>query len=108
MRLWIPVGFLKSLVGFVTFVGSVALVAGSAAALPGISLSEPLPEVGADECPVLTQIKYPWLQCATNERGGRSITSATVSANASWQADRSLPLGDAFVEGDGWWAESPQ
>ena len=89
MRLWIVVGFLVSFVG-----------ASPVAALPGISLSEALPDVGADECPVLIQIKYPWLQCATNERGGRSIISATVSANASWEADRSIPRGHPFAEGE--------
>lgn len=79
------------------------LVAGGASALPGISLSGPLAEVAADECPVLTQIKYPWLECTTDALGTRSISTATVPANASWDSDRSIPIGHAWVEGEGAW-----
>ena len=91
MRMWIVASFL------------VLFVSGAASALPGISLSEPPAEVAADECPVLTQIKYPWLGCASNAHGGRSFTRATVAANARWETDRTIALGHEWVEGEGNW-----
>ncbi len=78
-------------------------VSGAASALPGISLSEPPAEVGADECPLLIQIKYPWLGCKTDATGARSLTSATVAASASWDADRTIAIGHDWVEGEGAW-----
>ncbi len=74
-----------------------------AAALPGISLSEPAAATADDECMPLVQIKYPWLNCTTDAHGNKRITNATVAANASWDDDRQLPLGYEFVEGHGGW-----
>ena len=64
--------------------------------------------MGEDECPPLTRIKYPWLECATNAWGGRSIRTATAPANASWDTDRRIPLGHDFVEGEGGWKGGEQ
>ena len=94
MRMWIA-AILSSL-----------LLAGAASALPGISLSQPLPEVAADACPVLTDIKYPWLRCVRNSHGGKSFTPATVRAVASWRTDRTIAIGHEFVEGTGAWFDS--
>lgn len=74
-----------------------------ATALPGISLSEPLPETAPDECALLTQIKFPWLVCTTDAEGNKHIVNSTVPANASWEDTRQIPLGYEFVEGDGGW-----
>ena len=79
------------------------LLTSPAAALPGISLAEAAAEVGAEECPLLIQIKYPWLGCTSDAEGRRSFTMATVAANASWDGDRQIPLGHTFVDGDGAW-----
>ena len=94
MRMWIA-AILSSL-----------LLAGAASALPGISLSQPLPKVADDACPLLTQIKYPWLRCAQNAHGGKSFTTTTVQASASWETDRSIAIGHDFVEGEGAWLDS--
>jgi hypothetical protein len=74
-----------------------------AAALPGISLSEPVPATGPDECSVLSQIKYPWLACATGADGAKRFVGGTIAANAGWDDDRQIPLGHEFVEGHGNW-----
>jgi len=82
------------------------LLAGSASALPSLSLSEPPAEVGPDECAPLIQIKYPWLGCTTDAEGRRSFTTATVPANATWLGDKIIPLGHEFVDGDGAWLKA--
>lgn len=74
-----------------------------ATALPGISLSKPLPETGPDECALLTQIKFPWLVCKTDAQGHKRIVNTTVAATANWEDTRQIPLGYEFVEGDGGW-----
>ena len=93
MRIWI-IGLLPAVL--------IALAL-PATALPGISLSEPLPETGPDECALLTQIKFPWLICKTDAQGHKRIVNSTVAANANWEDLRRIPLGDEFVEGEGNW-----
>ena len=78
-------------------------LAAPAWSLPGLTLEESAREVAEDECPVLTQIKYPWLRCTTNEWGGKSLSDPTVAANATWDSDRRIPIGHEWVEGTGAW-----
>ena len=82
---------------------AIALLAGPASAESRFSPSEASRAIAADECPLLTQIKYPWLACETRAPGTRSITTVTVPAEASWARNRSLPIGDDWVEGEGAW-----
>jgi hypothetical protein len=100
MRIWIAVvAVMLALQGW-----AAAASADSHAA----SATPPAAEARADACLPIIETRYPWLQCAPNASGGRSITSATVAANASWDTDRSIPYGHVFVEGDGWWGPSPR
>ena len=77
------------------------LLASSAHALPSISLDEPIAEPAADECPLLTRIKYPWLACTTTADGRRIFAGGTVPANATWESERQIPLGFEWIEGLG-------
>jgi len=57
------------------------------------------------ECPPLTQVKYPWLDCDIGPNGVVRITTATVAPIARWSTHRRIPLGYIEVEGVGHWGD---
>jgi hypothetical protein len=75
-------------------------------ALDGIDLSKPAEmsgevdaEAGAPAgCPELVQIKYPFLTCANGQIG-------QSDADELWENSRRIPVGSAFVEGNGYFGE---
>lgn len=77
------------------------LAAGSAQALEGIDLSQPLPTPAAGECPLLVQIKYPFLSCA----GGTAPSERALPAdtNRGWESVRQIPRMSDWTESDGAW-----
>ena len=94
---------MRTLVHTLSLVAASTLLAGAAGALGSIALADPAPELAADACPQLTQIKYPWLRCTTAADGTKSIAGGTVPAIATWENSRQMPLGYEFIEGDGAW-----
>ena len=68
----------------------------SAAALDSIDLSVEAEPTAEGECPRLVQIKYPFLECANGQIG-------QSDADETWDNSRRIPLGRAFIEGDGYW-----
>ena len=94
MRMWIA----KTLTLCGLLLGAV-----SASAVTPLSLEDTQRELGPNDCPVLTQVKYPWLTCAVSATGGRTISNATVAPNATWDADKRIPRGHVFVDGQGGW-----
>ena len=71
-------------------------LAGAATALDGIDLSEPLEPVAEGECPRLTQIKYPFLSCATGQIG-------QSDSDETWENSRRMPMQGKWNEGNGYW-----
>lgn len=59
----------------------------------GEHLKLPVAPPGQDECPKITQVKYPWLKCKTNAWGGTQIATATVPANANWEDEKQSGCG---------------
>ncbi len=72
------------------------LFANSAAALEGIDLSQPLPATAPGECPLLVQIKYPFLTCASGQIG-------QSGASELWEDSRQIPKMSDWTEGNGTW-----
>jgi hypothetical protein len=77
------------------------LSAGSALALEGIDLSRPLPTPAAGECPLLVQIKYPFLRCD----GGTESSERALPANTDrgWESVRQIPRMSDWTESQGTW-----
>ena len=79
------------------FVSSIALLqlAGSASALDAIDPGDATAAAG--ECPVLVQIKYPFVTCSAGASGFQP-----GSENASWEQDRRMPQMSDWTENDDW------
>jgi len=76
-------------------------LAAPASALEPICLKAAMAELGPDECPLLTRIKYPWITCHTDSRG--VVIAETGRGGDSWERSRQIPwLGD-WSEGDAYW-----
>ncbi len=70
--------------------------ASPAFALDGIDLSsEPAP-VAEGECPLLVQIKYPFLSCADGQIG-------LSGADETWETERQMIRQGDFTESDAGW-----
>lgn len=74
------------------------LVATPASALDTLSL--PVAETGADECPRLTQIKYPWMSCTRTAWGAKTLRTPT--GDDTYESERRMPSWSEFVDGDGY------
>lgn len=72
--------------------------AGSALALDGIDLSQPVEATAPGECPRLIQIKYPFLRC----EGG---IIGLADGDATWENTRQIPTQGKFNEGNGFWGD---
>ena len=72
------------------------MMVGSAQALDGINLSEPVEPPAEGECPLLTQIKYPFISCE------KPAGDAPV-VNHTWENSRRIPISSDFIEGNGYW-----
>ncbi len=86
-----------------------ALVAGLTVSGPALALDTLTPAAAstptaADQCPVLTQVKYPFLQCVTMTTGGKVLADAGVAPTV---AGRQAPYGMEFPEGVGYWGRKP-
>jgi hypothetical protein len=80
-------------------------VAGSSLALDTLTPGQASAATGSEECPVLTQVKYPFLACATSPSGGKIlVATGDVATNVS---GRQGPYGLEFPEGSGYWGRTP-
>lgn len=80
---------------------SLFLFASAASALDGIDLSSPAAEVEEGECPALTQIKYPFLSCATGQIGQSAVdenwdNSRRMQTMSDWTEDEDIFFGPAL------------
>ncbi len=96
---WSSVLLAPTVAAFAT--GASLALAAPAGALESISLSVPFEESAAEECPRLTQIKYPWIQCSPNAWGGKTLN--TPSESDSWSESRRIPPLSEFSDGGGYW-----
>jgi hypothetical protein len=76
-------------------------LAAPAAALEPICLKAALAELGPDQCPLLTRIKYPWLSCHTDSDG--VVVAEIGRGGDSWERSRRIPWLGAWSEGNGYW-----
>lgn len=79
-----------------TLIAALALAASPALALDGIDLSSPPEPVAEGECPLLIQIKYPFLSC-TNGQIGLS------DADETWESERRMIRQGDWTESDAGW-----
>ena len=100
-RIWNPALRISSVVLLAS-----CFLAAPVFALDGIDLSKSsevmdeaeteAPAEGA--CSRLVEIKYPFLSCTNGEIG-------QADADELWENSRRIPMGSAFVEGNGYWGE---
>ena len=78
------------------------LFANTALALDGIELSNPPQAVGEGECPLLVQIKYPFMTCAGAD-ASKVVNAPPTDTNRVWNEVRQIPLMSIWTESDGYW-----
>jgi hypothetical protein len=81
-----------------TLAPAAGLLARPASALDTLSL--PVEETAAGECPRLTQIKYPWIACDTTASGAKILR--TPRGDQTYQSERRMPSWSDFVDGLGY------
>ncbi len=84
---------------FLALAGLLVFSSGVAMALDGIDLSTPSEEIDDGGCSQLFRIKYPFLSCANGVIG-------SAEGDATWENSRQIPIGSAWVEGEGYWGLS--
>jgi hypothetical protein len=83
--------------GLIAAVFAFTALATPALASDALTLAEAAADTGANECPVLTQVKYPFLRCTTDAHGVKEVVKKIGSA--SYTSDRQVPRLYEFVEG---------
>jgi hypothetical protein len=84
---------------------TLTLFASAASALDGIDLRDGIPTVAEGECPLLTQIRYPFLCSGEGAANGAHalVQVRPLDPNPSWESARQIPRMSDWTEGDGAW-----
>ncbi len=81
------------------------LLASAASALDGIDLRDPIPTAAPGECPLLTQIRYPFMCSgeAASPGGHALVQVRPLNPDPSWESARQIPRMSDWTEGNGTW-----
>lgn len=79
------------------------LIASAASALDGIDLRDPVPTTAPGECPLLTQIRYPFL-CSGGGAGAHALVHVRpLNPDPTWESTRQIPRMSDWTESNGTW-----